>query len=231
MALPTGSCAHDNFFKVNDDSLNAGWASNTTYRDTVLWPGDNSAAIQLSWGASYLSTMSDILVTRLDVVGRAGTVQWARQNQLGSSSLIAVSQMRGATLRNIVIDDVVVYDDMPTLLGVSLNVGNPAWGFKYPGGVPLGKLLGWRVSNVTYRAAEIGVGYRTTPSTDQIPLIQTGKSIKSWVYFAAPDDGSVVDITFSDLRIGTGDATCITSAAAWPGMQVVGPADMTFHCV
>ena len=229
MALPAGSCAHNNFFKVNDDSLNAGWTSNTTYMDTVFWPGDNSAVIQLSWGMSYTSTLSDVVFKRLDVVGRAGTIQWARQNQLGSSSLIAVPQMRGATLRNIVIEDVTVYDDMPTLLGVSLNVGNPQWGSKFPGGIPLGKLLEWRVSNVTYHASEIGVGYRTNPSTDQIPLIQTGESIKSWVYFAAPEDGSAVDIAFSDLRIGA-QGVCVASVADWPGLQVVGPASLTFSC-
>lgn len=227
LAIPNQGVAQQSFLKVNDDSLNAAWASHVLYRDIQFWPGDNAAVMQLSWGAKLGFVVEDVTFQRLDVLGRAGTVAWARSNQLGASSLIAVTQMRGATIQDITIDDVVVYDDMPTLLGISVNVGDPQFGAPWvPGSGPLGTIRSWSIRNLDYRSKEIGIGYRQPPSFDQIPLIQTSKPIKSWVYFALPKDGSVVsNITFSALRVG---GQCVANVSQWPGIQIAGPAHLLF---
>ena len=228
LALPAHSSARWSFLKVNDDSLNAGWASHVRYQDIVTWPGDNSAVIQLSWGAAAGMVIEDVQFRRIDVLARAGTVPWAREIQQGSSSLIAVTQMRGATIRDILISDVVVYDDMATLLGISVNVGDPAFGATFPGGIPIGFIQDWTIEYLNFLCAEIGVGYRGPASQDQISLIQTGTPIKSWVYLQDPSDGSFVrNLAFTRLLFR---GQCVSELSQWPGFQVVGSAGMSFSC-
>mmetsp|Transcript_3646 Transcript_3646/g.13353 ORF Transcript_3646/g.13353 Transcript_3646/m.13353 type:complete len:246 (-) Transcript_3646:55-792(-) len=223
LALPHFGTARHCFFRVNDDSLNAGWASDTTYEDIVLWPGTNGAMVQLSWGASAGEVIDRVTVRRLDVVGRAGSIAWGRTNQLGSYSLVAVTQMRGATIRRFTLDDVVVYDDLPGLLSISMVVGDQSFGATPPAeGASLGVLDGWRIADVDMRGSEIGVGYRV-PDTDYQPsIIQTGEPIGSWVFFAATAGTGtrVSDVVIDNLRIG---GTCVQGTASWPGWQQVAP--------
>ena len=151
--------------------------------------------------------------------------------------------MRGATIRDIHLEDVVVYDSVATLLGISINVGDLSFGAAPPpAGAPLGIIENWFISGLDVRvvgsgggaaaASEIGVGYRTPdkPPDDQISIIQTGVPINSWVYFAvdAGAGSAVRGIDFVDFML---DGACVSRAALWPHLQTVGgTADLSFEC-